>query len=285
MKITEPIYGLKIFSFDSGKDGKHILFFGAIHGDEYAGTNALNALIQKISNEEIILKSGIVTIIPVCNPKAYEQDVRQIDINLNRLFGAPNKNTTHYETEISNCLETYIGQCDYLLDLHSTHEKTDPAFLCAENETGEIFEFAKVLDVENIYLDWNKVYSQEDYCTEAYAIKCGKIAITLECGHHDRIDVAQKAIMNSLAYLGIIDGSITKSVTASNIYRFEQCYTRNDGDEFVKDWVNMSELKQDEPIYKKADASFFRAAKDCVIMFPNKKAIIGQEFFFLGRKD
>ncbi len=77
---------LDIYRFDSGVDGPTLAMFGGIHGNELAGSVALNSLIVEFESGERKLAKGKLVIVPICNPRGYEQNVRYIDVNLNRLF-------------------------------------------------------------------------------------------------------------------------------------------------------------------------------------------------------
>lgn len=283
--------GLTLYRLESGKEGPHLLVFGAIHGDEVAGTIVLNELLEKIENDTFKLDKGTLTFCPVCNPLAHEKDQRYVDTNLNRMFGEFDKSNCGYETSISEVLMGYIDECDYLLDLHSTHKPGDPVFVFSEAESGPIFEYAKALKVDNIFLDWKVVYHGEDYCTEAYALKQGKIATTLECGYHKdptTINIAKNALYNILSFLDMHKASEVETITETktpNIYRFETCVYREDGDVFTSNWGHMDKFKKGDPIYKKGNGDIVHAEKDCIIIMPNKKAQTGDEFYYLGYPD
>ncbi|MDP2104085.1 MAG: succinylglutamate desuccinylase/aspartoacylase family protein, partial [Candidatus Gracilibacteria bacterium] len=66
--------------------GIHILFFGAIHGNEVCGPKALDEIIQDFETHKIELKSGKVTFVPICNKMAHDEGKRYIDVNLNRVI-------------------------------------------------------------------------------------------------------------------------------------------------------------------------------------------------------
>ncbi len=286
MQIINHDNGLTVHKIESGLPGPHLLIFGAIHGDEQAGTIATQKLLERLNNKEINIERGTLTICSICNPKAYEKDVRYIDINLNRLFGNPSP-SDGYEVTLSETLMNLIDDCDYLLDIHSTHVPGDPAFVFVEHESGEAYEFAQCLNVDNIFFDWNKVYQGEDYSTEAYGNQNNKIAVTIECGYHKDKNaqiIANQAITNALDYLGIIPSPATIIQKSADKYRFGSFERRAEGDIFLAQWKHMDGIKKDDPIFKRKDGSFFNAKEDGYIFIPNKDALIGDEFFFFGVK-
>ncbi|MEI6774135.1 MAG: succinylglutamate desuccinylase/aspartoacylase family protein [bacterium] len=64
------------------------------------------------------IQTGQITLIPICNPKAYEADKRYYEVNLNRIF-KKHANPEKYEEKLANVLTAYVENNDYLLDLHS----------------------------------------------------------------------------------------------------------------------------------------------------------------------
>jgi predicted deacylase len=74
--------------------------------------------MYRITNNDIQLKGGCVTFIPICNEKAYQQNERYCNKNLNRVFKC-HPNPSCYEERVANELLPYVSQADYLLDLHS----------------------------------------------------------------------------------------------------------------------------------------------------------------------
>ena len=74
------------YEFDSGQDGLDLLILAAVHGNETSGTNACYKLIEELNRGMIKLMKGKLTLVPICNPDAYQKDVRSIDENLNRVM-------------------------------------------------------------------------------------------------------------------------------------------------------------------------------------------------------
>ena len=109
---------LKSYQYKGANSGPHLLLTGAVHGNEVAGPIALNKLMTLLDKGGIQIKRGTVTIIPVCNPRALDQDVRFTEDNLNRLI-RKNDSPNSYEDMLAQELIPYIDACDYMLDVHS----------------------------------------------------------------------------------------------------------------------------------------------------------------------
>ena len=75
------------FVYDSGVDGCNLLLLGCIHGNEISGSIEIFKLKEKLDNGEITLLSGRLTLMPICNPLAYEAKTRFVEKNLNRIIG------------------------------------------------------------------------------------------------------------------------------------------------------------------------------------------------------
>jgi len=76
---------LSISSYSGATPGPHILILGGIHGDERCGVIALSHLKFELEQKVISLKAGRVTLVPLCNPAAYQKNQRFIKHNLNRV--------------------------------------------------------------------------------------------------------------------------------------------------------------------------------------------------------
>ena len=59
---------LKKYTFKSEKNGPSVLFLGAVHGNEPAGTKAIYMVLEKFASKALTPLKGSVSFIPVCNP-------------------------------------------------------------------------------------------------------------------------------------------------------------------------------------------------------------------------
>lgn len=282
---------LDIYQFDTNVPGPHLLIFGSIHGNEPAGRLALPEIIEKLNEGTLSLQKGSLTLVPVCNPKATAQNTRFYDFDLNRQFGNP-KPEKGYESELAKQLIPFIQDCDYLLDIHSTHVPGDPAFVFVEEQSGPIFDFAGALNIPNIFLGWGDVYEGEDYSTEAYAVSKGKKALTLECGYHNDESaktIARQAIYNALAYTGLIEHKDNPyhndPQQGAELYRFVKAVYRAEGDIFLNNWKHMDPIPQGTVIYQNAAGEQIKSKEDGYILIPNANSKPGHEFFYYGIKE
>ena len=108
------------YVFTCENKGMNLLILGGVHGNETAGIKAGFRVVEDIKQGKIKLQNGRLTIVPVCNPAAYQKDVRSIEENLNRVMKM-HLNPQSYEQCLANEICPLIKANRMLLDLHSTH--------------------------------------------------------------------------------------------------------------------------------------------------------------------
>ncbi len=276
---------LKKIEYTSLSPGKTVLFFGAIHGNETCGPRALNEIIQEIDSGKITIKSGKIIIVPVCNPLAYEQNKRFIDVNLNRVF-KKHTNPILYEEKLANVLCDYVDKIDVLLDIHSIHSDGKP-FIFQDYADKETESFVKHLWITNILTWWPQMYEQtSDSDTTLYNHKKWAIGTVVECWNHNYINafaVAKKAIMNTLIYLDIIDGKLETNIYTETIHAL-YFMKKNKQWKLSQNWNHLDPVKKWEPIAVYDDGEVLVATEDGYILLPFAEASIGAEWYYFWKK-
>jgi hypothetical protein len=111
-KSTKLFYGLY------KKGSPRISIVAGIHGDEGPwGAYAINKLIEKIDISNI---KGSISLLPVANPKAFQENSRVAlmdHLDLNRVFPGDPKGS-YTERLASVITEKIIEDSDYIIDLH-----------------------------------------------------------------------------------------------------------------------------------------------------------------------
>jgi predicted deacylase len=124
--------------------------------------------------------------------------------------------------------------------------------------------------------------------TTEYMRNVGGMAITLECGQHDdpaAPEVAYRAIINALVHLGMIDAHAPAPRNDIEVLRLIHVTDRlNAGDTFVKPWASFDPVTADEPIGRRHDGTVVKAPGNGFIVFPNTKAMPGNEWFYFARR-
>ena len=307
-------------SFAAPEPGIRLIVTGAVHGNETCGTQAIRHAIADIEAGAITLKAGAVTFVPVTNPLAYAKGERAGDRNLNRNL-APTASPVDFEDRVANWLCPMLAAHEVLLDLHSTRAK-NPAFamLGPFDNDGALQPFSLAareralalrLGVNRFVDGWLESYAigvtrrverigragtraqalntdpRYGVGTTEYMRSVGGCAITLECGQHEdpeSPEVGHRAIVNALMHLGIAHGEDPAPVEDAEYLSLWDVTDRLDaGDAFAREWSSFDPIKRGERIGTRADGTPVLAPEDGRIVFPDHKALPGNEWFYVAR--
>lgn len=214
MKPSKPII------IDSGIPGPTVTILGGIHGNEICGIEA----IDRIKNT-LVLKKGKLFLL-YGNIEAIKKNVRQIDLNLNRMF----REDTFFQNDEKRTIEyrrsreimPYLDLSDASLDLHSSPTQGSPAFIICEKNGAEI-----VKDFPFPFRCYG--FSEiEPGGTDEYMNSRGKIGICVECGNHTAYDAKEKALLSIqkfLEYFDMVEWDITvQGVQKQEIFMAVRAY-------------------------------------------------------------
>ncbi|MBI1301012.1 MAG: hypothetical protein GC137_05045 [Alphaproteobacteria bacterium] len=287
---------LEKYVFEGAEEGVNFTVLGAIHGNEKCGTRAIRRVLEAVDQGKITFKKGKVTFMPICNPRAYEEDKRYIERNLNR-FMSRKENPQRYEDHIDNVLCPVLEETDYLLDLHSYTSPGD-AFVLLDTSEPHNLEYGRAVGVPCILYGWAEALkTSADLVDEAQAIgTCeyvrahGGNALTLECGTHDHpraADVGFQAIINLLRHFDLAD--VDKSLDIHDLpsgkaYEVKMINAHlklRDGD-FVQDWRHMDHAAQGTVVARYEDGKEVKMPEDAFILLPKRNTEVGHEWFFWG---
>ena len=300
--------------------GPRLIVLGAVHGNETCGTKAIERVLCDIEESRLNITSGMVTFVPITNPLAYHRHQRTGDRNLNRNL-YPVENPKDFEDHVANWLCPLLAEHDVLLDLHSTRAQ-NPAFamLGPEDNSGNLQAFkhqdeeralALRLGVNRFVDGWLSTYAQgverrieqsNDSATALnplntdprygvgtteYMRSVGGYSITLECGQHDdpnSPEVGYRAILNTLAHLGITDSPPPEPVTTYEALHMYDVIDRNHaGDTFTQAWASFNPMRKGDLIGIRHNGTKLIAEADGCILFPDAKAEPGNEWFYLAK--
>jgi uncharacterized protein len=305
-------------SYASPKVGKKLIVLGAVHGSEKCGTVGIRRLIADIESGTLSLARGQVTFVPITNPKAYAQNTRNGDRNLNRRL-RPTNEVKEFEDHIANWLCPLLAQHDVLLDLHS-FQAQGQAFVMVGPESNssalEPFKFAneelalaKALGVTRAVDGWLSTYAtgverrraarpaemgttdldpQYGVGTTEYMRSVGGWSLTLECGQHSdpsAPEVAYQAIRRTLAHLKLIDDAAPAAQSMEGLRLYDVIDKTHVNDVFAKPWQSFDPLTSGELIGTRANGDKVQAPRDGWIVFPNADAAAGSEWFYLAKEN
>ena len=288
---------LETVHFDSEVDGKHFLVLGAIHGNEICGPVALNKVVQQVQSGQLKLLQGKVTFVPICNPEAYEQGIRFVDRDLNR-FMSPIETPKVYEDFLTNELCSLLEQADVLLDIHSYKSGGVP-FAFVETPQGKEVPFAQSIGVDHMVYGFSNAYQnaaaptqeereaarKESMGTTEYMRQFGGYGFTLECGKNgssESIEFAESAVLNGLAYLGMID-PFPVHTSKPKIVEIESVHYRQEGENLASQSFNFASFCHGDVITTMLNKPKVVSDSDAMIVLPDRNASVGEAWFYLGR--
>jgi succinylglutamate desuccinylase len=310
-------FQFKSINYTGLASGPRLIITGAVHGNETCGTKAIRRVMEEIDNGNLQVRAGSVTFVPVTNPKAYLLNRRSGDRNLNRnLF--PKEQPQDFEDQIANWLCPLLAQHDVLLDLHSFNAQSQPFVMVGpRNNPGPLQPFkhaekeralARRLGVSRFVDGWMATYGQgvqrrmqgSDAAqletvlrygvgTTEYMRTTGGYALTLECGQHAdpaAPDVAYRAIINTLAFLKLIDAPEPEPIALDQMEYLSMVVVHDKlaaGDQFSRTWSSFDALTKGDVIGTRADGSPVTAEFDGKILFPDVNAQPNNEWYYMTR--
>lgn len=279
---------IEIHTFTALTPGPKVLIFGAVHGDEVCGPNAIRPLIEEFQKGKLALLKGGVTFVPVANPRAHAKNLRCNDENLNRVF-RPTKKPRSYEARAANVLCPLVDACDVFLDIHSTPGRGVP-FIYLDFPTKRSRAWAEVLGPSTAVVGWPELYAKQDsahqsYDTTAYAASQGKNGLLIECGQHTdkkAHQVARMAILNTLRHYGLMSGAVAKRPLS--LANMEHVFFRKAGERFANTaWRHLDRVAKGAPLIVREGAPAILAPFDGYIVMPFPDAPIGHDWLYFGR--
>jgi len=287
---------IKIVSYNSINTGPTLLVIGAIHGDERCGPEAIKRVIEDFDQKNISLSKGKVIFIPVANPRAYQENVRFIERNLNRYL-YPKEKFTCYEDHLDPIICKELKEADIVLDLHSYSSTGGPFIFLGKGNVKEQ-SYARDLGVNHFVYGWEDAYGnkgdndKKSIGTTEYARQEGAIAITLECGQHDNennADIGYSAICRALNHFDMIDNV---NITYDSQYDLENqfcikmkdVFYKTENGKWTQEWKNFDFVKKGQNLAKNSNGASIVAKEDGYIILPKDTEKIGAEWFYFGVK-
>jgi predicted deacylase len=291
------------YIFEGRETGETLTVFGAIHGNEKCGTQALERLKDRLQTGEIDLIKGRLILVPIANPEAYKADKRFIDRNLNRaLYPKPQDQRKAYEDHLDPQICAILDQTDYLLDIHS-YTAGGPPFLFLGCKDAEEKAFAQSLGISAHFV-WNwsnafrndNVSAQENWGTTEYLRHKGGRGVTLECGQHKdpgNADVATAAIWRAMAHVGLcsaetaqkeIPAQFAHPVVTRDFARMT-AVIMNRGTQLSRDFRHFEAVRKGDVVATSAQEGVITAADDGFVILPNAKAGANTELAYLAVRD
>lgn len=177
-------------------DGEpEVAVVGSVHGDEPEGKKAIERFLN--SDHEVLKPVKFV----VANEEALEQDVRYLDVDLNRNFPGDKESENHEERLAAELVEELEDL--RILDIHSTRSQPTPyaAFGDTEDVTMELVSCA---GIEKGCLFPGSSGSMNEYLM-------GAIVEVGPQGSEEASEQAYQVLLNFLAAEGVIDAEFERT--------------------------------------------------------------------------
>jgi predicted deacylase len=201
-----------VFSFDSGKPGPHVMVNALTHGNEVCGAIVVKALLElgiRPRLGKLTLSFANVGAYARFDPKKPDAS-RFVDQDFNRVWSsAVLDDASKQSAELSRAraMRPIIDTADFLLDLHSMHERSVPLVVSGPLDKG--VEFARRLGVPNTTIcdeghpEGRRMRDYADFGDPSSA----RNALLVECGQHweaGSVAIARASTTRFLELAGVI---------------------------------------------------------------------------------
>lgn len=202
-----------VFTFDSGIPGPHVMINALTHGNEVCGAIAVKELLDL----GVRPRQGKLTL-AFANIDAYQRfdpanpdASRFVDQDFNRVWtAAVLDDASRDSTELRRArrMRPVVDTVDFLLDLHSMHERSAPLSVCGPLDKG--IALARKLGTPSWIIsdeghpEGRRIRDYGDFGNP----QSPKNALLIECGQHweaAAVDVAKDVTARFLALHGVIE--------------------------------------------------------------------------------
>ncbi len=269
-------YGVKI---DSGKPGKNILISGAIHGNEPVGVEFAYNFIKNFDKGKIKLDSGSITFV-LTNYKAFVEDIRYVDTDMNRIFNFPEDKKKTFEYQRAKEISLYISKnnIDFNVDLHSVSIGDFKMYICDKSDR-DLMDFLAETSVVNILFYFNEKHIPGTLMS--YVKNHNGKGVVLECGNHtsgSATEIARKAVDVLLNKFGVLKNSkVAKNIISkkkltiyNTIYKIE---TGRDFKWLIENPATDVFVSKGQEISTDLDNGIQKAPQDSFLVMPSKKVL------------
>lgn len=209
-----------VWQFDSGLSGRNVMISALVHGNELCGAWALKGLLEA----DVRPQRGVLTL-AFCNLAAFDQfDVlnhdaaRFVDEDMNRQWLSDRiADGSTQERARAAALQPFVEKADWLLDLHSMHERGAPLLLTGIHSRN--LELASSLHApQHVVIDAGHQdgVRMRDFGRFGWpdALAPETRSLLIECGFHG--DLSSRTVAQDLCLRFLVKADILDKQVAQN---------------------------------------------------------------------
>ena len=289
-----------VTSFDSGREGPHVLVTALTHGNEICGAIALDRLLRsglRPRRGRLTLAFDNVAAYRRFNPR-HPIASRFVDEDFNRLWDEATLDGPRRSAELerARALRPIVDAADFLLDLHSMQHKTAPLMLAGTLPRS--VELARRVGIpELIMCDKGHAAGRRMRDYGGFGDSAGgKTALLIESGQHWETRAAEVATDVMLRFLVAL-GSLTEAEARplggpdfdahprQRVIEVTQAVTISGEEfEFAGDFYGLEILPEKGTLIGRDDGREVRTPyDDCVLIMPSRRLAKGHTAVRLGR--
>jgi predicted deacylase len=268
------------------------------HGNELCGAIALDFLLR----EGVRPLRGSLTL-SFANVAAYRafdarepEASRYVDEDFNRIWDEPTLSGSRQSSELqrARALRPILDQVDFLLDLHSMQNETEPLALAGMRAKGS--DLARRVGIpEIVVLDQGHAAGRRMRDYGAFDDPASaKAALLVECGQHWRAPSAAVAVESALRFLACFDAVDPvwlrrhlpqRALPPQRVIEVTQAVTvESDRFRFCEPYCGMETIpRAGTVIGHDGERAVVTPYDDCVLIMPSRRLARGQTAVRLGR--
>ena len=283
--------------WESGVPGPHVMITGLVHGNEFCGAVALDRLHRSnIRPRRGSLTVGFVNVAAYgAFDPSYPTLSRFIDEDLNRLWDPETLEGSRSSLELARAraIRPLVDQADFLLNLHSMQNATEPLLLAGLTEPGAALArnvgFPETVVIDGGHSSGARLRDYGHFAEPNVA----RAALLVECGQHWEASAALVAFETSLRFLaatGIVnDEDVTdhleRSPKRQRFIRVTEAVTvTTDAFSFNQTFRGMEIIpKAGTVLGHDGDHAVETPFDDCVLIMPSGRLAPGQTAVRFGQ--
>jgi predicted deacylase len=289
-----------VTTFDSGREGPHVLVTALTHGNEICGAIALDRLLRagvRPRRGRLTLAFDNVAAFRTFDPR-FPGASRFIDEDFNRLWDRATLDGPRRSVELARAraLRPFVEAADFLLDIHSMQYGTAPLMLAGTR--AKSLALAKRVGIpELIVCDAGHAAGRRMRDYGAFDDPhSDKTALLIECGQHwerRSAAVATDVMLRFLLALGTLSREDAEGLAGPDfdahprqrvIEVTEAVTITGDRFEFVRDFRGLEVLSPKGTLIGRDNGREVRTPyDDCVLIMPSRRLAKGQTAVRLGR--